>query len=402
MSTPGTGIRDLGPRGLVEGWAGEGFGHLADTFVANFRERGEVGAAVTLYLEGHVVADLWGGIADPRSGRPWRSHTPAVVFSCTKGVLAVCAYLLVQAGRLDLDAPVVRYWPTFGAHGKEGTTVRSLLCHRAGLPALDRSFSRAEVLDWDPVIAAIEDQAPLWPPGTAHAYHTHTYGWLVGEVIRRVTGERIGTVIQRHLAEPLGLRLWVGLPQPVRDEVAWLLPPLPDTDPEAAEVIRVAAADPVVGRAATMGGAFAFPVEGDHVTFNDPDIQAAEMPGANGVADAASLARLYAACVTAVDGLRLLSPESVHDALVERASGSPRYGPPHRGERWGTGFALASPPASPLLGPGSFGHAGAGGQLAFGDAEHEAGFAYVNNQMGGIPDDRARLLVEAVRRCLHA
>jgi CubicO group peptidase (beta-lactamase class C family) len=393
-------IAGLGSAGLVEGHAGEAFGPVVDAFVADFRERGEVGGALAVYVRGEPVVDLWGGLADPRDGRPWTASTPAIVFSCTKGVLAICCYLLVQEGRLDLDAPVVRYWPEFGAMGKSEIPVRWLLTHRAGLSALDRPFSRAEVLAWHPVIRAIEAQAPLWPPGTAYSYHTLTYGWLVGEVIRRVTGERVGSFVRRRLAQPLGLRLWIGLPADERDDVAWLLAPLPDTDPELARRIGEALADPAVERAATMGGAFAFPADGDHVTFNDADIQAAEVPGANGIGDARSLARLYAACVHPVGGRRLMTEASVEDALMERSSGQQWFFRLDRGERWGTGFAISSPPISPLLGARSFGHGGAGGQLAFADDEHGVGFAYVNNQMGGVPDDRARLLVEAVRRCL--
>ena len=395
-------IRGSGDGGIIEGDVSEGYGPVVDAFAANFHARGEVGAALTVYLHGERVVDLWGGMADPRTGRPWTASTPAVVFSCTKGVLAIGVYLLVQEGRIDLDAPVVRYWPRFGQADKAQIPVRWLLTHRAGLPALDRPLTREEVLAWDPVITAIEAQEPLWAPGTAHSYHTHTYGWLVGEVIRRVTGASLGSFVCRRLAEPLGLRLWIGLPSGERDQVAWRLPPLPDTDLEAARETRVALVEPVVSRSATMGGAFAFPADGDHVTFNDPDIQAAEIPGSNGIADARSLARLYAACVTPIDGVRLLSPASIDDALVERSSGRQRYGALDRGERWGTGFLISSPPHVPLLGPRSFGHPGAGGELAFADDEHGVGFAYVNSQMGGIPDDRARLLVEALKGCLHA
>jgi CubicO group peptidase (beta-lactamase class C family) len=394
-------IVQLPAGGVIEGGAADGFGPVVDAFVANFRERGEVGAAVAVYRRGEKVVDLWGGLADPRTGRRWTSSTPAVVFSVTKGVLAIGAYVLVEEGRLDLDAPVVRYWPEFGQQGKGAIPVRWLLTHRAGLCALDRSLTRDEVLAWEPVIRAIEGQAPLWPPGTAHAYHGLTYGWLVGEVIRRVTGESVGTFVRRRLAAPLGLRLWVGLPVEERDAVAWLLAPLPDTDPETARANAEALADPVVARGFSMGGAFAFPADGGHVTFNDPDIQAAEVPGANGIADAASLARLYAACVSHVAGVRLMAPASVEDALVERSRGRQRFGGPDQGERWGTGFAISSPPGSPLLGPRSFGHGGAGGELAFADDEHGVAFAYVNNQMGGVPDDRARLLVAALRACLH-
>jgi CubicO group peptidase (beta-lactamase class C family) len=394
-------IRDLGAQGTIDGQADAGYGPVVDAFVANFLERAEVGAALTLYLRGRRVVDLWGGLADPRTGRRWLSTTPAVVFSCTKGVLAICAYLLVQDGTLDLDAPVARYWPEFGQRGKSEIPVRWLLSHRAGLSALDRSFSRDEALAWEPVIRAIEDQAPLWPPGSAYAYHTITYGWLVGEVIRRVSGEPVGAFVRRRLAEPLGLRLWVGIPAEEQEHVAWLLAPLPDADLELARQIREADARPERVRAATMGGAFAFPAAGDHVTFNDPDIQAAEIPGANGIGDARSLARLYSACVYPLEGPRLMTQASVEDALIERSSGTPWSGGPDLRTRWGTGFALASPPTSPLLGPRSFGHGGAGGQLALADDEHAVGFAYINNQMGGIPDDRARLLVQAAAECLQ-
>jgi CubicO group peptidase (beta-lactamase class C family) len=395
-------IRDLGAQGCIDGQADDGYGPVVDTFVANFLERREVGAAVALYVRGRPVVDLWGGLADPRTGRRWTPTTPAIVFSCTKGVLAMCAYLLVQDGALDLDAPVVRYWPEFGQRGKSEIPVRWLLSHRAGLSALDRRLSRDEALAWDPVIRAIEDQAPLWPPGSAYAYHTITYGWLVGEVIRRVTGASVGAFVRRRLAEPLDLRLWVGLPAEEKEHVAWLLAPLPDADLELAHEIREADAQPERVRAATMGGAFAFPADGDHVTFNDPDIQAAEVPGANGISDARSLARLYAGCVHPVEGHRLMTPASVEDALIERSSGRPWSGGPDLGSRWGTGFALASPPASPLLGPRSFGHGGAGGQFALAEDEHAVGFAYINNQMGGIPDDRARLLLQAAAACLRA
>jgi CubicO group peptidase (beta-lactamase class C family) len=384
----------------VHGGAGAAFAPVVDAFAANFRERGEVGAALCVYQAGVPVVDIWAGVADARTGRAWTATTPAIVFSCTKGVLAIAAYRLVQDGRLDLEAPVVDYWPEFGQAGKANVRARDLLSHRAGLSALDRSFTRAEVLGWEPVIRAIEVQAPLWPPGTGHLYHTMTYGWLIGELIRRISGESVGAFIRQRLAEPLGLRIWVGLPSEEQEHVAWLLPPLPDADLESAREIRAADAEPERVRAATTGGAFAFPADGEHVTFNDPDIQAAEVPGANGIADARSLARLYAACVQPVDGLRLMTQASVEDALVERSAGAPMLGGVDRGSRWGTGFALASPPDSPLLGPRSFGHGGAGGELAFGDDDHGIGFGYVNNQMGGIPDERAGTLVAALRRCL--
>ncbi|WBB75938.1 serine hydrolase [Micromonospora sp. WMMD1128] len=376
----------------IHGHADDGFGRVADVFRANFADRGEVGAAVAVHVAGRAVVDLYGGTADPRSGRPWTADTPAVVFSVTKGIMAICAYRLAQEGRLDLDAPVTRYWPGFGRHGKDEIPVRWLLTHQSGLPALDRPFTLDEVLAWHPVIEAIEAQAPLWRPGTAHSYHAMTYGWLIGEVIRRITGELPGAWFARTIGEPLGLRTWIGLPAAERDTVAWMLAPVGDPGP---------AGDPVAERGITMGGAFAFPADDTGlVSFNDPAIQAAQVPGAGAVSTAESLARLYAACVAgSAAGPRLLTPASVDDALAVRAAGQQVYGLPDAGHRWGTGFLVHAAPR-PMLGVRSFGHDGAGGHLAFADDTHQLGFGYVVNQMGGIDDERANLLSAAVRDCL--
>ncbi|MFG3556976.1 serine hydrolase domain-containing protein [Micromonospora sp. NPDC047557] len=378
----------------IHGDVDERYGRVADAFRDNFTSRGEVGAAVALYVRGRKVVDLYGGLADTRTGRPWTAHTPAVVFSCTKGILAICAYLLAQQGRLDLDAPVTRYWPEFGQHGKADIPVRWLFTHQAGLPALDRPLTLDEVLAWGPVVAAIEAQTPLWQPGTAHSYHSMTYGWLVGELIHRVTGQLPGAYFHDTFARPLGLRTWLGLPASERDTVAWDLAPPPDADPFV---------DPVAERGITMGGAFAFPADADGlVSFNDPDIQAAGIPGAGAVSTADGLARLYAACVSDLRGGPLLTGASVDDAVVVRSQGQQRHGPPDTGQRWGTGFLLHSPPARPLLGERSFGHDGAGGNLAFADAHHEVGFGYVVNQMYSAGDERANRLTAAVRSCLDA
>lgn len=376
----------------VHGDVADGFGPVADVFRDNFVTRGEVGAGLVVYVDGRPVVDLYGGIADPTTGRPWTRDTPAVVFSCTKGILAVCAYLLVQSGELDLAAPVTRYWPEFGANGKADIPLRLLFTHQAGLPALDRDLSRGQVIAWDPVIAAIEQQRPLWEPGTAYTYHALTYGWLVGEVIRRVSGVPAGEYFRRTLADPLGLRTWIGLPERERDTVAWTLAPpdAPTTYP-----------DLVVERSLTMGGAFDFPADADGlVSFNDPAIQAAGIPGAGGVSSAEGLARLYAACVSPVAGAPLLSTASIDDAVVVRSQGQQRYGGPDAGQRWGTGFLLRSPRVRPMLSDRSFGHDGAGGHLAFADDRHRVGFGYVVNQMGVAEDDRANRLTAALRSCL--
>jgi len=386
----------------VSGFVDEGFGAVRDAFVANFRERGDLGAACAVYRSGRLVVDLWGGVADAPSGRAWDRDTAAVMFSCTKGVLAICAYVLVQEGRLQLDAPIARYWPEFAAHGKEAITVREALSHRAGLATLDADLTLEEVLAWDPVVRAIEAQAPLAAPSAGHLYHSMTYGWLAGEVIRRLTGMLPGAYFRRAIADRLDLRTWIGVPAEARADVAWMEPPLPDEDSEAARASARMADDPAAWRSATMGGAYAFPAEDGYVTFNGPAIQAGQIPGANGIGTARSLARLYAGCVVELDGPRLLSQASVADALRVQAAGRQLSGAPDDGSRWGTGFQLASPPSQPMLGDTSFGHAGAGGQLGFADAAHEVGFAYLSNQMGGYGDARARELTLALASVIGA
>jgi CubicO group peptidase (beta-lactamase class C family) len=387
----------------IQGFVDMGYGAVMDAFVANFVERRDVGAGCTIYVDRRPVVELWGGLADARTARPWDRDTAAVIFSCSKGLMAICVYLLLQQGRLDLDAPIARYWPEFAAADKTAVTVRQAMSHRAGLPALDVDLSRADVLAWEPVVHAIETQRPLHPPGAGHMYHTLTYGWLLGEVVRKITGRSPGRFFREAIGDRLELHTWIGLPDEARRSVAWMEPPLPDEDSvDAREAARLSRADSVVARSASMGGAFGFPVEDGIVSFNAPDIQAAEIPAANGISTAESLARLYAACVSNVDGPPLLSLTSLEDLLDVQSAGPQLSRLPDDGARWGTGFQLASPPSQPMLGPTSFGHAGAGGQLGFGDVDHHVGFAYLSNQMGGYGDARARELTMALRAAIGA
>jgi CubicO group peptidase (beta-lactamase class C family) len=396
-------IAELPDGRLIHGRADAGFGPVVDAFVANFTERRDVGAGCTVVVDGRAAVDLWGGLADARARRPWDRDTPAVIFSCAKGIVALLAYRLVDAGRLDLDAPIARYWPEFGRAGKAAITVRDALAHRAGLAALEAELTLEDVVAWTPVIRAIERQAPSHPPAAGHWYHTMSVGWIVGEVIRRITGRTPGRLFDETLAVPLGLRAWIGAPAAARADVAWMEPPLADEDSDAARATaQAAAADPRIERAATMGGAFAFPSDASGVTFNDPRLQATEIPAANGVASAPALARLYAGCVSAIDGPPLLTAAAIADATRVRSEGAQLSGMPDDGARWGTGFQLASPPTQPMLGPGSFGHAGAGGQLAFADLDHRLGFAWLGNQMGGYGDVRARTVTTALARVLGA
>ncbi|GHF40143.1 CubicO group peptidase (beta-lactamase class C family) [Amycolatopsis bartoniae] len=375
----------------MRGTADEGFGKVADVFARNFAEFSELGAAVTVFAGGRKVVELCDGLADERTGRAWTEHTVVPVFSCAKAIVSLCVHLLAQDGQLDLDAPIARYWPEFARHGKETITARLVLGHRAGLPVLDASPTFAEIAAWDPVVAAIEEQRPLWEPGTAYEYHGHVFGFVLGELVRRRTGLTPGAYFRRVVGEPLKLRAWLGLPAAELPALARLTeaegrPPMPG--PEH-----------LLTRIVTMNGALAFPGLDSPHGWNDPELLAIELPGAGAVASATGLAGLFAAAVTGIDGSpRLLTPDTVTDAVRELSSG-PGWLGFDSGARWGSGFLLDSA-FRPLPGPRSFGNDGAGGQFAFADDESGIGFAYVANRMIGHGDERANRLVRALRDCL--
>ncbi|MEV5770193.1 serine hydrolase domain-containing protein [Streptomyces antimycoticus] len=374
------------------GWADEGFGGVAEVFARNFEEFPELGAAVTVFAGGRKVVELWGGVADQGSGRAWERDTVVPVFSCAKGIVSVCAHLLAQEGRLDLDAPVSRYWPEFDRYGKEAITCRMVLGHRAGVPVLDRVLTFEDIADWAPVIRAIEGQTPLWEPDTSYEYHGHVFGFLIGEVIRRITGHTPGAYFRQAVADPLGLRAWIGLPTAERDGRARLV--------EAEGRPGMPGPEHLLTRIVTMNGALAFPGLEEPHGWNDPTLLGMELPGAGATASASGLAGLYAAAVTGIEGhRRLLSRETVTDAVREISSGKGWLGF-DMGARWGSGFLLDSPSFRPMLGERSFGNDGAGGQFAFGDDEFGVGFAYVANRMIGHGDARATRLVAALRESL--
>lgn len=364
----------------VGGFVEPGFEAVRDAFVADFTEHGEVGAACCAYVGGRKVVDLWGGMADRKTGRPWAEDTLTLVYSTTKGVTAICAHHLAEKGELDLDAPLATYWPEFAAQGKGSVTVRQTMAHRAGLPTLEPKLPVEQALAWEPAVSALAAQAPLWEPGSRHGYHAVTYGWLVGEVIRRVSGRSPGRYLAEEIAGPLGLDLYIGLPPSEEHRVSRLVPaPAPQMTREALAALPAeqierlrAMADPssLVQRALN-------PTD-PPFNFNKPEVHAAELPGANGIATAAALARLYAATVGEVDGVRLLSSDTVASATVEQSSGPDEV--LGVDTRFGSGFFLHST-FEPLMGPRSFGHSGAGGSLALADPEREVGFAYVMNQM---------------------
>ncbi|HKW59954.1 MAG TPA: serine hydrolase domain-containing protein [Candidatus Dormibacteraeota bacterium] len=364
--------------GSVDG----GFESVRAAFEENFQSHGEKGAACCVYVHGKKVIDLWGGTYTP--------ETLQMVMSSTKGVVAVAAHMLAEEGSLDFDAPVTVYWPEFAAEGKHDMPVRWLFSHRAGLPAIDRQLSVDDVFQWDPVVDALAAQRPLWQPNTGHGYHVGTFGWLAGEVIRRVTGTSVGAFVAERISRPLGLDLWIGLPEGQEPRVAPILaapPPAPGTP---VDVFTARLLDPTT----LLHRAFVNPPLPASI-FNERAFHAAEIPAANGITSARSLARMYAACIGEVDGVRLLGPDTVAGATRVQSAGEDivlGYE-----TRYATGFQLSFP-FRPMAGEGSFGHYGMGGSVGFALPQKGLAFAYAMNQMlpsGGV-DPRTKSLIGAV------
>jgi CubicO group peptidase (beta-lactamase class C family) len=388
--------------GSTKGWTSRSFEGVKDVFETNFAEGLEVGAAFSAYHRGQKVVDLWGGTADADAERAWEEDTIILVFSTTKGMTAMCANQLAQEGRLDTDAPVVRYWPEFARNGKEDIPVRYLLSHQAGLAWIDGEMTAEEALSWEPVIEALENQHPAWTPGTQHGYHATTYGWLVGEVIRRVAGRSVGTYLRDEIAGPLGLDTWIGLPEAEERRVAKLISMLPQG--VSAQALAAPGDDPVLqmialffGPETMLGRALSAPggALSDQDIWNTRAMHAAEVPAANGITDARSLARLYSACIGEVDGIRVLTPEQLAKATTRLTEG------PNRvlmdlDIQFGLGFMVRSD-LLPIGGPRSFGHFGAGGSVGWADPEAELAFGYVMNKMdiGLAGDQRSMRLISA-------
>lgn len=384
----------------VHGDVAPGWGDVADAFATNFAESNELGAAVAVYRDGEPVVDLWAGTADAATGAPWERDTVTLVFSTTKGVTAIAVHMLIERGLLDLDAPVATYWPEFAQAGKADLKVRWLLSHQAGLPYVDADLTFEDLLAVEPVIRALEQQRPLWEPGTRHGYHAVTYGHLLGELVRRVTGKTLGEFIADEIVGPLSGSAWLGLPEDQQVKLTRMdrvdLPRM-DLGPAFAGLM----AD--FERAITLGHALPFTlVNGAPGDFNDRRLLSVELGGSSLVSDARTLARIYAAIVAEVDGVRLLAEQSVDRARQPQTLDEPYFRwPEDRASQRFMDWALGFTPA-PQEGLDSvFGHGGAGGSLAFADVRERLGFAYVMNRMdAGAPDNRAASLVKAVRRCL--
>lgn len=367
---------------------------MRDTFAEHFHRHPngglpELGAAVCIEVDGRRVVDLWGGWADVARTRPWTADTLACVCSCTKGMTAIAVLRLVERGLVDLDAPVCTYWPEFAAAGKEGVTVRHLLTHAAGLNRLREPLPPGGIYDWDIVVDAFAREAPHWEPGTAHGYHTLSFGHLNGEVVRRVDGRDLGTYFRDEVAGPFGVDFFIGTPASEDHRVAEHA--LPQEGSMLGGVARAAESiDPsTIER-------YDDPALLVPRTINSIPWRRAQIPGANGHASARGLARAYGA-LAHDEGL--LRSETIELARTPQVHGPDRT----RNEitEFGLGFHTAGTPSSYRIGPGSFGHGGAYGSLGLADPEARIGFGYVFNQFGEPQyDGRVAHLLDALRTCL--
>jgi CubicO group peptidase (beta-lactamase class C family) len=387
------------------------FSRVADEFERNFRERNELGASVCVMLDGDPVVDLWGGTARADSAEPWNSDTLSVVWSSTKGAVSFCAHLLAARGDLDIDALVTDYWPEYGQRGKSATTVKMLLSHQSGVCAISERLPANAYADWDVMIQAIEKQAPFFEPGTAHGYQALTYGWLVGEVIRRVSGCSLGDFFRQAIGDPLGLDFWIGLPEAHESRTARMI--MPEMNLNDPSPFLYAMRDPKSVQALAMGNS------GGYMDLNKDDIRgfdtrlahAAEIGGAGGLANARGLAGLYAplACGGRMNGVEYVSPD-ILARMAAVSSASSRDVTLLAPMRFSLGFfkamdnrrSIPGTQDSMFIPEAAFGHPGYGGSIGFADPESGISFGYNMNRMGQgmLLNERGQSLIDALYQSL--
>jgi CubicO group peptidase (beta-lactamase class C family) len=389
----------------IQGACATPFRTVREEFERNFAERGEVGASVCVVVGGEAVVDLWGGLAERRAGVPWERNTLSLVWSCTKGAVALCAHVLHARGLLNYDAPVARYWPQFAQAGKEDITVRLVLSHQAALPVFRTPLRPGALYDWNYLVSVLAAEAPSWPPGTRQGYHAATFGHLVGELVRRISGKDLGRFFRDEVAGPLGLDFHIGLPPQDERRVAPTVPPdIAPAGEAPSRFLSALAADPHGLQALMVKNTGRNPLPRDH---DSPAAHQAQLPSQGGITNARGLAGLYAPLAEGggrlVDADTLVEMQTVHSASAVDAVLLV-------GLRFGLGFMKSSdnrrgPPGardSVLLSEAAFGHAGMGGSIGFADPIAQLAFGYTMNKQGRgvLLNERGQALVDAFYRSL--
>ena len=392
------------PTGTLHGFYAPQFQAVADTFVNNFEVNGEVGASLCVTHDGERVVDVWGGTADKQAGTPWKEDTVCVVFSSTKGAVALAAHTLVAGGALDLDAPVSRYWPEFAVNGKETATVRMMLDHSVGVPAFREKLKDNGCCDWEYMVDRLQRETPFWTPGTRNGYHMANFGWTVGELVRRVSGQSLGAYFREAIAEPTNAEFWIGLPEAIEPRVAPMIPfrPVRGAPQGAFTQALIKAPDSIPALAFYNQGGF---------NPNSRACRAAEIGGGGGVANGRGLASIYApfACGGELAGRRFVDPDTLA-AMGEVAVATHEDATLLIPTRFALGFmksmdnrnAPGVDRSSVILGSAAFGHVGAGGSIGFADPAARMSFGYTMNRMGPgiLLNERGQTLVDATYRAL--
>jgi CubicO group peptidase (beta-lactamase class C family) len=376
----------------INGTCAAGFEPVRDAFAANFAERDEIGASVAVAVRGEPVVNLWAGWADPGRTRAWQQDTLTNVWSTTKAMTSLCAHILMDRGELDPDAPVVRYWPEFAAGGKSGITVRQIMSHQSGLTGLLVPSTVSDYYDWDKITSRLAGQEPLFPPGSTSGYQAITFGYLVGEVVRRITGQSCGKFFATEIAGPLGADFFIGLPRADLGRCSELQGVRPSEDEQAALAQAYASADP-----AALAALLNPSLTGDEA--NADEWRMAEIPAANGHGTALGLVTVFG---TLTDGSgRLISAKTLEAARTSQGRHTDLVlGFPLE---FGLGFGLSGPEGHFGPNPAAFGHDGFGGSAVGADPEAGVAIAYVMNRMGMnlVDDPRKMTLIDAVYRSLE-
>jgi len=354
----------------IHGFAKPGFEQVRETFENNFKNLGDLGASYCVTKNGETVVDLWGGYSDAAKTKPWVKDTIINVYSTTKTMTALTALMLADRGLIDFNAPVAKYWPEFAANGKANITVAQIMSHSAGMSGWKEKITKEDLYDWEKATSLLAAQSPFWEPGTAPGYHALTQGYLVGEVIRRVTGKSIGRVFREEIAEPLNADFWIGLPASEDDRVAELIPPPKgegvEDGPRASEILKNMATNPGIHVNETKKRAW----------------RGAEIPAAGGTGNARSVAEIHTILANGgvAKGKRFLSEAGVRKALELQIEGHDKVmGIP---ARFGLGFGLAGG-AVPLPNPNSMYWGGYGGSIIIIDMDARTTLSYVMNVMHG-------------------
>ena len=383
------------------GYCNEDFSEVQRIFNHNFDKYKEIGSSLCVIVDGEIVVDIWAGHKNKNKTEEWSKDTLSIAFSSTKAALALCAHMLIERGQLNLKEKVTKYWPEYGKNGKEETTVEMILNHSAGIPALKTKVKEGGFLDWGYMVQLLENETPFWEPGKETGYHMMTTGWLIGELINRVSGKSLGDFFNNELAKPYGLDYWIGLPETEDDRVAEIIPFVPSPNDKPSDFATVFRNDQKSMQRLSLTNTGGY-------DYNTKGTYRAQLGAIGGITDARSLAKLLTPL--AVNRGDLLSQETI-EKLSKPNIRSPIDSMLLFPTNFSNGFMLnmdnrntfKGEGGSFLIGPKAFGHVGYGGSSAtFADPEFKISFGYLTNKLGGeyLINERAQNLINATYKAL--